>query len=105
MPVTLLLCLPTDCPYDPEGGGGWGRVSLPEFSLGHGCSELQAGVSCESSVAQMCLHGRFTLEDSKERVAGLLSQRWWWWPGLGLDEKTLVCQLEVTGLTEWHVYA
>lgn len=46
-----------------------------------------------------------TLEDSKERVAGLLSQRWWWWPGLGLDEKTLVCQLEVTGLTEWHVYA
>lgn len=59
MPMTLLLCLPTDCPYDPEGGGGWGRVSLPELSLGHGCSELQAGVSCESSVAQMCLHGRY----------------------------------------------
>lgn len=55
--------------------------------------------------AQMCLYGRFTLEDSKERVAGLFSQRWWWWPGLELDEKTLVCQLEVTGSAEWQVHA
>lgn len=49
MPVTLLLCLPTDCLYDPAGGGGWSRASLPELSLSHS-SELQAGVSCELSV-------------------------------------------------------
>lgn len=50
MPVTLLLCLPTDCPYDAAGGGDWSKVSLPELSLSYRCSELQAGVSCESSV-------------------------------------------------------